>query len=153
MSVIGLETTAQSPTRRMPFGNLNNNTGANEPRPKAKLWLNIGYEVAGKFINTPMGLAIDTMELADVRGQNVEWVKQRTAQNDLVKQMQKLGMSLQPGEERIIFQQAMPGGITWSVRLRRVNEELAVAQNENEFAVDFASLFAAPMAEMPQAAE
>lgn len=116
--------------RRQPFANL---TNPND-KPKAKVWLNIGYEAGGKFINLPIGLPIDTMDPAEIRGQNVDWVKQRTAQNQLLKALQDLGLKMQPGEER---------DINLTLRMRRVSEELSVSQEENEYAIDFGSLLAA----------
>lgn len=141
MSVLNLNQPTATPSRRIPFGSMSNpNATDGAQRPKAKVWLNIGYGANGKFINLPIGLPIDTMEAADVRGQSMEWVKQRTAQNDLLKALQQYGLNLQPGQEQTI---------NLEVRLRRVNDELAVAAGDNEFAIDFSQLFAPAM----QAAE
>lgn len=118
--------TANQGARRTPF------TGLNTPdRPKASVWLNIGYEVNGKFINLPFGLPLDTMNDADIRGQNTDFVKQRTAQNELLAALKKAGMNLQPGQEVTL---------NLELRMRRVNEELHIAAAENEYAVDLSSL-------------
>lgn len=131
MSINLFEANAGAPSgRRILFGNQGN--PANTERPKAKLWLNIGYEAGGKFINLPVGLPVDNMDPADVRGQNVDWIKQRSAQNALLDAVKKHGFSLQPGEEQTL---------QLEVRIRRVNEEREVPQNENEYAVDLSALF------------
>src|SRR5262245_25220734 len=83
--------------------------------PKSQLWLNVGYEANGKFINLPLGMAIDTMRPADTRGQNEDFVKQQSARNDLLKALQQLGASFEPGQEQ---------EINLVVKLRRVNAEL-----------------------------
>lgn len=123
--------TSSTRNNRMPFGSLPSDP-AN--RPKAKVWLNVGYEAGGKFINLPIGLPVDTMDAADVRGQNVDWIKQRTAQNTLLEHLKKMGLSMVPGQEQTVHLE---------VRLRRVNEEIEVADNENEYAIDFNQLLPA----------
>lgn len=133
MSILDFSAGERAPARgnlRLPFGGLQNQ----QDRPKAKVWLNIGYEAGGKFINLPVGLPIDTMEPAPVNGQNVDWVKQRTAQNALLDMLKKLGVELEPGQEQTIALQ---------VRVRRVNEELAVEPAENEYTLDPAMLLVA----------
>ena len=102
-----------------------------EEQPKAKLWLNVGYEAGGKFINLPFGLPVDTMKNAKVQGQNEDWIKQRNAQNQLLKMLQDLGAKFTPGHEQTINLQ---------VRLRRVNEELEVGKEDNEYGIDIAAL-------------
>lgn len=116
--------------QRMPFGGLSNPSD----RPKSKLWLNIGYDKNGKFINLPLGMPIDTMEAAEVRGQNEDFIKQRTAQNELLKALQQLGSSFEPGQEQVI---------NLTIKLRRVNEEIDVSKTENEYSVDLGSLLLA----------
>lgn len=133
MAILNFNQASEAParqTQRMPFSGLPNQT----ERPKAKVWLNIGYEAGGKFINLPVGLPIDTMEPAAVRGQNEDWVKQRNAQNALLEALKKLGVDLDPGQEQTLNLQ---------VRVRRVNEELAVPVGDNEYAVDLGELLVA----------
>jgi len=148
MAILDFTGTAQAPsrgntsTRRMPFGEMSNMAD----RPRAKVWLNIGYEANGKFINLPIGLPIDTMEAAEVRGQNSDWVKQRNAQNALLEALKKAGASLEPGQEQ---------EVNLSIRIRRVNEELVVESTSNEYAVDFSSLLVTTTqaeTEIPEAA-
>jgi hypothetical protein len=133
MSILDFTSTTQAPVRnsRQPFNGLTQPDGT--PKPRAKLWLNIGREVNGRFISLPLGQAIDTMEAGAVRGQNEEYVKQRTAENDLLKALQALGFTFQPGEER---------KVNLEVRLRRVNDEIVVDQATNEYAIDATTLLA-----------
>lgn len=149
MSVIFSAPQTAVPASRSPFAGLA--TVSPTDRPKAKLWLNTGYVIAGsdKFINLPVGLPIDTMEPAPVGGQNEDWLKQRQAQNEFLKSLQAVGADMAPGEERDIIRQDMGNGITLVVRLRRVNEERAVPLATNEYAVNFTSMFAKP-ATMPE---
>lgn len=134
MAILDFNATTNAPTRNQrqtPFNNLSG-ADANANRPKAQVWLNIGYEAGGKFINLPIGLPVDTMEPAALQGQNPDWLKQRSAQNGLLEGLKKLGLSLQPGEEQQIQLQ---------VRIRRVSEAAqAVAAEENEYALDFSQL-------------
>lgn len=133
MAILNFDSTAAAPARsgnttRMPFGNMNN-VG---DRPKANIWLNIGYEIAGKFVNLPFGQPIDTMEAAEVRGQNEDWIKFQTARNALLKVMQDLGAQLAPGQEIEV-----PNLV---IKLRRINSELDVSKAENEYSVDLMAL-------------
>lgn len=109
-----------------------------QERPKAQLWLNVGYERNGKFINLPFGLPIDTMNPAAVRGQNPDWLKQVTAQNALLDMLKKAGMQLEPGQAVTL---------NLEIQLRRVNETPVVEEDTNEFSIDFSSLIAAPVAQ------
>jgi hypothetical protein len=111
-------------------------------RPKAKLWLNIGYESNGKFVNLPVGLPIDTMEGVKATGQNEDWIKFQSARNGLMEALQKFGSQLTPGQEVDV-----PNLI---IRLRSVNEETVVDAATNEYAIDLSAMFKASQA---QAAE
>lgn len=115
--------------RNMPFGNM-----TQVQQPKATVWVNIGVPKNGKFIQLPIGLPIDTMSKSEIRGQNEDFVKQRTAQNDLLEYLQKLGASLQPGEER---------DLNLQVRIRRINQELTVDKESNEYSINFDELLVA----------
>lgn len=111
-------------TRRQPFAAL---AVDGTVKPKAQLWLNIGYEANGVFIQLPFGIALDNMNEADVRGQNADFVKQRTAQNNLLKMLKDAGMKFEPGQEEVI---------NLELRLRRVKEELVIPAAENEYAIN-----------------
>lgn len=94
-------------------------------RPKAKVWMNSGYEANGKFVTLPFGQPLDTMEPIDIRGHNPDYIKFCQARNAFLAAMQQIGDSLQPGEEVIID--------NVQIRIRRVLEDSAaetVADNE-----------------------
>lgn len=143
MSILNFaETAAAAANRgntRTPFSGQTNPSD----QPKAKVWLNVGFEKNGKFINLPFGLPIDTMKTADVRGQNEDWVKQQIARNELLKMLQDAGASFTPGQEETV---------NLTIKLRRVNEDLAVAPDTNEYSFNAADVFAKP-AEKLEAAE
>ena len=125
-----------------PFGS-NTNNGGNvagaagttpAAKPKAMLWLNAGYTTTvvvdgvqeERFVNLPMGMPVDTMELLPTNSRNAEFAQFRMAQNDLLKQIMELGKSLAPGEAKTI---------NLELQLRRVNEDAAPVPNgENPFA-------------------
>jgi hypothetical protein len=140
MAILDFSATAAAPARnsnaRMPFGNMEHPA---QDRPNSKLWLNIGYEANGRFITLPLGQGIDTMAPGKVQGQNEDFVKQRTAQNALLQALQQLGGTLQPGQEQ---------ELNLKVKLRRVNEQLEITKENNEYALDIKSLLV-----MPEAAE
>lgn len=106
-----------------------------QPLPESKLWLNFGYTKNDKFISLPLGLAIDTMEPQVARGQNVEFNKQVAAQNGLLKALQDAGFKLEPGDTQPIVLEC---------QLRRVNEKMEIADEDNEFAIDFSALMTKP---------
>jgi len=125
MAILNFETAPTNTRGNTPFAGMNNE------QPKSKMWVNIGYESNGKFINLPLGMPIDTMKPAEVKGQNEDWVKQRTASNDLLKALQTLGASFEPGHEETI---------NLIVKLRRVNEEMEVSKTDNEYSADLSFL-------------
>lgn len=95
-------------------------TGA--ARPKAQVWMNIGYSVdvatneggvESRFINLPMGLPLDTMEEVATTSSNEVYAAMQIAKNDLLKQLLTAAAELAPGQERIVNLQ---------VQLRRVND-------------------------------
>lgn len=114
----------------MPFGNLQDMSDA----PKAKIWLNLGYEANGRFVNLPIGTPIDTMKPTELKGQNEDWIKFQTARNDLLATFQAMGLQLEPGEEMVI-----PNLV---IKLRRVNEALAITKGSNGYAVDLMTMLA-----------
>ena len=103
-------------------------------KPKATIWLNAGYTTTvvvdgvqeERFVNLPMGMPVDTMELLPTNSRNAEFAQFRMAQNDLLNQIMELGKSLAPGEAKTINLER---------QLRRVNEDVAPVPNgENPFA-------------------
>ena len=105
---------------------------AQADRPAAKLWLNVGYDANGRFVNLPVGIPVDTMELLPIRGQNEEWAQFQSARNQLLKAIQEAGDNLEPGAEV---------EVKLTVKLRKVNEEIAVNAEDNTFAADLSKLF------------
>ena len=105
-----------------------------QDRPAAKLWLNLGYDANGRFVNLPVGIPVDTMELLPIRGQNEEWAQFQSARNQLLKAIQEAGDNLEPGAEV---------EVNLTVKLRKVNEEIEVKAEDNEFATDLSKLFGA----------
>lgn len=106
---------------------------ARADRPAAKYWLNVGYDINGRFINLPTGIAIDTAEPVKVSGTDEEWLQTQTARNDLLKALQEAGDALEPGAEI---------ELNLTVKLRRVNEKTEIKSEDNPFSVDFAGLVA-----------
>ena len=103
-----------------------------QDRPAAKLWLNVGYDANGRFVNLPVGIPVDTMELLPIRGQNEEWAQFQSARNQLLKAIQEAGDNLEPGAEV---------EVNLTVKLRKVNEEIEVKAEDNAFAADLSKLF------------
>jgi hypothetical protein len=94
-------------------------------RPKAQIWLNLGYEVQvpaddgtmeTRFINLPMGLPLDTMEEVPTTSTNEVFAAMQIAKNDLLKQLLAAAADLPSGGERIVNLQ---------VQMRRVNDSAA----------------------------
>ena len=104
---------------------------AQADRPAAKLWLNVGYDANGRFVNLPVGIPVDTMETLPIRGQNEEWAQFQSARNDLLKAIQEAGDGLEPGAEV---------EVKLVVKLRKVNEEIEVSKEDNPFAANLSSL-------------
>lgn len=106
----------------------------NEDRPKAELWLNIGYtvEVAvqngeetvneTRFVSLPTGIPLDTMELLSTRSTNEGFRAFQSARNDLHSQIMAAAEALGPGEEKIL---------NLEIQLRRVNGEVEAVSTEN----------------------
>ena len=111
------------------FGASNKASGtAAQERPKTQVWLNIGYEANGKFVNLPVGIPLDTTEPVQANGQNEEWVKFQTARNQFLDFLQKHGAKMEPGAEEEIK------GLT--IKIKRVAGPMSIDNAENEFASD-----------------
>lgn len=117
------------------FGSSSNNVSGSgkDERPKAQLWLNIGYDSGvedddgrSRFVSLPTGIPLDTQEKLPVNSRNRDFAAFQSARNDLLEQILKAGANLQPGEERILNLQ---------IQLRRVNAEAEqIPASENQFA-------------------
>ena len=113
------------------------NSNANDDRPKAQLWLNIGYQTDVedeegklKFVSLPVGIPLDTQEPLPTNSKSQDFRAFQTARNDLMNQMIDIGKSLAPGEEKIIAL----GESGLSVQIRRVSEEAeAIPADQNQF--------------------
>lgn len=106
-------------------------TTAQNAKPKAKLWLNIGYTAAGAgregedmFVSLPVGIPLDTTEPLQVRGSG-DYREFLSARNDLLAQIMAVAGALQPGEER---------KLKLEIQLRHVADEAApIAADQNRF--------------------
>ena len=130
MGILDFDSAAKTNTAAA-SGTSNRRTQAQD-RPSAKLWLNVGYDANGRFVNLPVGIPVDTMELLPIRGQNEEWAQFQSARNQLLKAIQEAGDNLEPGAEV---------EVKLTVKLRKVNEEVEVKAEDNAFAADLSKLF------------
>jgi hypothetical protein len=110
-----------------------NGKGNSGDRPKAKFWLNIGYdsgvadEASGgtKFVSLPAGIPLDGQERLATNSRNHEFAAFQSARNNLMDQIMARAEQLKPGEEVIL---------NLSIQLRRVNDEQAeIAPDQNQF--------------------
>ena len=131
MGILDFDSAAKTNTAAASGTGRNGRTQAQD-RPSAKLWLNVGYDANGRFVNLPVGIPVDTMELLPIRGQNEEWAQFQSARNQLLKAIQEAGDNLEPGAEV---------EVKLTVKLRKVNEEIEVKAEDNEFATDLTKLF------------
>lgn len=103
---------------------------AQDDRPKAEFWLNLGYnsdhivEETGKplFISLPQGIPLDTQEHLPTNMSNQQFAAMRSAQNDLLDQLTAHAQTLQPGEDCTI---------QLTVQLRRVKAPAEPINPEN----------------------
>ena len=58
MGILDFDTAAKTNTAAA-SGTNNRRTQAQD-RPSAKLWLNVGYDTNGRFVNLPVGIPVDT---------------------------------------------------------------------------------------------
>lgn len=107
-------------------------------KPKATLWLNIGYHIevevtAGdgstsmenRFVSLPVGIPVDTMQLLPETSQNQGFAAFQAARNQLLKLVIAAGANLGDGEER---------PIALELQLRKVSAPQApVAPDNNPF--------------------
>lgn len=106
---------------------------AKEELPKAKFWLNLGYESpvaeedgSKRFVSLPLGLPLDTQEPVKIAGKNKDWQAFQAARNGLLAQLMELAETLQPGEDAVF---------TMEVQLRRVSEgDVVVDEATNKYA-------------------
>jgi hypothetical protein len=103
------------------------NNGQNQDRVEAQIWLNVGYEVevepgVKRFINLPLGLAIDTMQEMPERGQNADWLALVKARNAFLRTIQKLSQDLAPGQEEYLPEEIV-------LKIRRIDNKVVIEDN------------------------
>lgn len=104
--------------------------GNDEEREPTQVWLNVGipstHPDTGEelFINLPIGIPLSDLEPQKANGRNESWHQIVGQKNALMEALQKLGDSLEPGEEQLVE------GV--SIQIRRINVESDVAPVENE---------------------
>lgn len=112
------------------------NTAADAKKPKAKLYLNIGYvhPTEGR-INLPFNLSLDYMSDKDVKGGD-DWAVKAHLANDLLAMLRELVAGIEPGQAV-----ELPSNFTIEAYHAKVDE------GPSEAAVD---RLAAARAAMPQ---
>lgn len=119
------------------FGRGSNRFENREEAPEfeqSKLWLNVGAQTDDEdytFLAIPRGIPLDNVDPLKVSGKNEKFKHFRSAQNDLLAQLKKLGEGLKPGEDMIINLQC---------QLRRIDDSEAgdVDMKNNPFGIDLA---------------
>jgi len=113
--------------------------GQQDDRPKAQLWLNIGYlsdvveEDTGerRFVSLPTGIPLDTQEHLPTNSRNRDFAAFQSARNDLLEQVVAVGKVLEPGESKIICLDERTG---LAIQIRRVNgEQEAIEPKDNQY--------------------
>lgn len=115
----------QNQTRQNSLFGGNGNTS--QDRVEAQIWLNVGYEVevepgVKRFINLPLGLAIDTMQEMPERGQNADWLALVKARNAFLRTIQKLSQDLAPGQEEYLPEEIV-------LKIRRIDNKVVIEDN------------------------
>ena len=83
------------------------NSASDAKKPKAKLYLNVGYEhpIEGR-INLPFNLSLDYMSEKDTKGSD-DWAVKANLANDLLAMLRDLVAGIEPGQAV-----ALPANIT-----------------------------------------
>lgn len=105
---------------------------ASSNKPKAQLWLNIGYDSGvvddqgeSRFVSLPVGIPLDTMEALPTNSRNQDYARFNAARNDLHDQIMAAAAKLNAGESTVLNLQ---------IQLRRVNEDAPdVSAEGNQF--------------------
>ena len=105
------------------FGAQSTQPAKQDDRPKADVWINVGYTSEIKddqgepyFISLAQGVPVDTLEDLATNSRNDKYAAFNAGRNDLRDQLTEFAKTLQPGESRII---------QLEVQIRRVREEAA----------------------------
>ena len=100
-------------------------TAAKGDKPKATLWLNVGYSAGEKFVSLPVGIPLDQLEFQSESSNNEDWSFFQQARNALLKDLLEQASGLQPGESGVIE------GL--EIELRKVGAEKAPASGKNPY--------------------
>lgn len=78
-----------------------------EQKPKAMLWLNVGYmavDNAGNetFIGLPMGIPLDTQDPVELRGSNEEYLHLQRAKNQLLEDLKSFVGGFDPASDSVL---------------------------------------------------
>lgn len=105
------------------------NQPAQDDRPKAEVWVNVGYTSEMKdendqpyFISLAQGIPVDTLEPLPTNSRNDRYAAFNAGRNDLQEQLMAFAADLQPGEARVI---------KLEVQIRRVNAPAEPISAEN----------------------
>jgi hypothetical protein len=107
-------------------------------RPKAQVWINVGYMVnvpvegggtETQFVALPVGIPVDTMERHATNSQNDAFRARQQAGNDLLDKILARAAQLKPGED-VIYGEV--GGL--QIQVRRVKDDaLPIPADQNPF--------------------
>lgn len=110
-------------------------------RKPAQLWVNVGVTVPGMgedggsvFVSLPVGIPLDDLKPAEVKGGNPKWVALQQAKNGLLALIQQQAANLNPGERK-----AMP---LLSIELSRANGVQAATDDTGALSQAVAGIFA-----------
>lgn len=110
---------------RAPAATARRGAAANNDRPKAQFWLNVGYHAGEgdqrKFVSLPTGIPLDTQERLATNSQNADYAQFQGARNELLDFLTDAASKLAPGEEELV---------NLSIQIRRVNEAVAAPTGE-----------------------
>lgn len=115
----------------------NSNATTKDDRPKAQLWLNIGYdsnevdEDGKPIFISPIGVPVDTHKRREPSGKSSKYNDMISAGNELLDFLEKAGFELEPGEATKVNLQ---------IELRRTAEAVVSTRNENPHVIDLGSL-------------
>lgn len=120
--------------------NANTQQAKTEDQPKANVYLHVGYRTnvtdeGGNpyYISTTYGLPLDTMPLAELRGNSQIMNDMRSASNEFTKWLQNEGDNTAPGARTIIQEWEDENGTVWAIWLQRRSEPVANNGAENMF--------------------
>ncbi len=116
--------------------------GTSKPNRKpATFWVNVGVTVPSMgddggpvFVSLPVGIPLDDLKPAEVKGGNPKWVALQQAKNGLLALIQQQAAALNPGERK-----AMPH---LTIELSRANGVQAATDDTGALSQAVAGIFA-----------